>query len=180
MRIIFFILIVLSVSGCGNTIYIVRHAEKAAPARTEMQMMSTDVPLSAAGEKRAEALKEKLKNKRLRYIFSTNTLRTRSTAAPLLAIHPSMPLNLYSSRPDSSGKLISRLQEIRKGNILVVGHSNTIAGIANQLCGKKVADDLADHQYNFLFVLKRKGDRFVFKRKTYGEGNGEWAIGIGQ
>ncbi len=44
--------------------------------------MSSDVPLSDKGKERAEALKEVLKNKKIAYVFSTNTIRTKSTAQP--------------------------------------------------------------------------------------------------
>ena len=62
-------LLILLNSCNRNTFYIVRHAEKATAAPN----MSSDVPLSDAGEKRATALKELLKNKDVRFIFSTQT-----------------------------------------------------------------------------------------------------------
>ena len=66
----------LLLTACGHTYYVVRHAEKA----TQEANMSSDVPLSEAGQQRAVALKEALDNKKIAYVFSTNTIRTTTTA----------------------------------------------------------------------------------------------------
>lgn len=64
---------------------------------------------------------------------------------------------------------IKKLKAIKKGNVLVVGHSNTIDDIANKLCGKTVVPgDLKETQYDNLFVVRRKGKKFVFTNKKYG------------
>ena len=47
--------------SCSNTIYVVRHAEKAIAEPN----MSSDVPLSEKGKERAEGLKELLKTKKI-------------------------------------------------------------------------------------------------------------------
>ena len=78
------VLLVLFVSFSANSqnIFIVRHAEKAAPGPD----MKSDVSLSETGNQRAEALKEALQNEQIQAIYSTNTLRTRSTAAPTASL----------------------------------------------------------------------------------------------
>src|SRR5687767_8355694 len=64
--------------SCKTTTYfVVRHAEKAE------NTMSGDVPLSETGKQRADALKEALKKKGVGTIYSTNYVRTKSTAQPL-------------------------------------------------------------------------------------------------
>lgn len=160
-------LLLLLSASCSQKIYVVRHAEKETVGG---QMMSQDPPLTAAGKARAVALRETLRHKGIDFVFSTNTIRTISTAAPLNEMRGNTRIQLYSSKPDSLGAFISRLRKIRRGNILVVGHSNTIDDIANQLCGKIVVDgDLADAAYNNLFVIQRKGNHYFFSRKKYGE-----------
>jgi phosphohistidine phosphatase SixA len=155
--------------SCGNTYYIVRHAEKATGIDPGTMMTATDPPLSIEGEKRALKLKEMLSGKNIKFIFSTNTLRTISTAKPLKELFLNMPIRLYSSKPDSLDAFIQKLKSIRKGNVLVVGHSNTVDDIANKLCGKTVVPgDLKDNEYDNLFVVKRKGKGFVFKAEKYG------------
>lgn len=157
-----YFLLVLSVVlfSCGNTYYIVRHAEKATPMGN-----STDVPLTKEGEARAEALKAILEKKNVQQIYSTNTIRTKATAQPT-ADYFRLPVNIYGPRPDSA--FISLLKS-KKKNTLVVGHSNTVDDIVNMLCGdKKVNGDLPDAAYNKLFIVKRKGKGFVFKAEEYG------------
>ena len=61
-----------------TTYYIVRHAEK-----ETANTMTSDVSLSEIGKQRAEALKDLLQKENIKYIFSTNFMRTRSTAQPL-------------------------------------------------------------------------------------------------
>jgi broad specificity phosphatase PhoE len=155
-------------NSCGNTIYIVRHAEKAPVPAGTSQAMASDPPLSEAGLARANDLREELKNDNIRQIFSTNFKRTISTALPLSELN-NIHTMIYSSRKDSMDQFIQQLKRIKKGNILVVGHSNTIDDIANKLAGSVVvANDLAETQYDNLFILKRKGSKYKFDRKKYG------------
>jgi broad specificity phosphatase PhoE len=159
-----------SLGACGNTIYIVRHAEKEPVPAGSSQMMVSNPPLSEAGKMRSYALRDKLRHDHIRFIFSTNTTRTLSTAQPLNELLGSTRIELYSSKKDSADFFINQLKSIKRGNVLVVGHSNTIDDIANQLCGKTVVNgDLKDHQYDNLFVIKRKGSVYRFSRKKYGQ-----------
>jgi phosphohistidine phosphatase SixA len=110
-----------------------------------------------------------LGGKNIKNIFSTNTLRTISTAKPLKELFLNMPVQIYSSKPDSMDAFIQQLKSIRKGNVLIVGHSNTVDDIANKLSGKTVVPgDLKDNEYDNLFIIKRKGKGFVFKAEKYG------------
>ena len=159
-------IIVLSIifvfSSCSNSYYIVRHAEKA----TQEANMTSDVPLTAKGKQRAEALKEELKNKKIAYVFSTNTVRTKSTAQPT-ADYFHVPIEIYGPIPDSA--FISLIKS-KKKNTLIVGHSNTIDDIVNMLCSRKeVSGDLPDSEYNNLFIVKKKGKRYIFSSRKYGE-----------
>ncbi|HMU45845.1 MAG TPA: phosphoglycerate mutase family protein [Chitinophagaceae bacterium] len=148
--------------SCSNYYYIVRHAEKAAQG----QNMSSDVPLTEAGEQRAAALKEVLENKHIKSIYSTNTIRTKSTAQPTADFF-GLSINKYGPRPDSS---FINLLKSKKENVLIVGHSNTVDDIVNMLCGEaKIPNDLADHQYDNLFVVKRKGQKFTFLPQKFGK-----------
>ncbi len=163
----FILLIVLS--SCGNTIYIVRHAEKAAGIDPATMKTHTDPPLTLEGEERALKLKQMLSGKNIKHIYSTNTQRTISTAKPLKELFLGMPIQVYSSKPDSMDLFIQQLKNIKQGDVLVVGHSNTVDDIANKLAGSSVvAGDLKDSEYDNLFIIKRKGDKYTFKREKYG------------
>jgi len=169
MRLII-LLLSLVLFSCSNTIYVVRHAEKASGIDMASMKPSTDPPLTIEGEERALALKQLLGSKNVKHIFSTNTLRTTSTAKPLKELYLGMPIQIYSSRPDSMNTFIQRIKAIKKGDILIVGHSNTIDDIANKIAGSTVVPgDLDESIYDNLFILKRKGDKYVFTNGKYGK-----------
>jgi phosphohistidine phosphatase SixA len=155
----------LITTSCSQTIYVVRHAEKALPEGTST-MMKNDPPLSEAGKERAEALKEVLKTEKIGAIFSTNMKRTLSTAEPTRAYF-NLSVETYAPVPDSL--FIHRLKTTRK-NTLVVGHSNTVDDIVNRLCGAtNIPGDLQDSDYDNLFVLKKKGKKIYFENRKYGK-----------
>ncbi len=160
MRFILFFFISAFFLSCSQTYYVVRHAEKA----VQEPNMTSDVPLSETGKQRAEKLKDILKVKRIGLIYSTNTIRTQSTAQQT-ADYFKLPIATYLPKPDSA--FISLLKS-KKPNTLVVGHSNTVDDIVNMLCGeKKVAGDLKDTEYDNLYVIKRKGKNFFLKNAKY-------------
>ncbi len=163
------IAMVLGMAGCSsNKYFIVRHAEKAAVPKDSINMMANNPPLSEAGKVRAYVLRDELKNENIQHIFSTNTIRTISTAQPLKEGRGAVTIELYSSSKDSIDVFISKLRTIKK-NVLVVGHSNTVDDLVNKLCGRtEVAGDLGDGEYNNLFIVKRKGKRMIFQRRKYG------------
>ena len=160
MRLVSFVLWVF-LASCSHTYYVVRHAERATAAPN----MSSDVPLSDEGKQRAENLKNLLHTKKVSEIFSTNTLRTRSTVQPT-ADYFQLKTQLYGPRPDSA--FIQSLKT-KKKNVLVVGHSNTVDDIVNMLCGnQQVPGDLAETEYDNLFIVTKKGKKWTITRKKYG------------
>jgi len=155
---IFGILFLISCSRV--TYYVVRHAEK----ETQNANMTSDVPLSEKGQERAIALRNILQNKKIGYIFSTNTIRTRTTAT-LAAEYFDLPAQLYDPIPKDS--FINRLKSLDK-NVLIVGHSNTVDDIVNKLCGENILQDLQDSEYDNLFIVTKRGNHFIFSREKYG------------
>ena len=152
----------LILSSCTYKVYVVRHAEK-----------STSPPdnpvLSDAGTARALSLRETLRNKKIRYIYSTNTTRTQNTAAPLGEVLHIKTVT-YPARPDSN--FIKTLKS-NAANQLVVGHSNTIDDVVNMLVGSKaIPEDLLDAAYDNLYIVKMpksgKGNGRLESRK-YGK-----------
>jgi len=152
-----------SLLSCSHTVYVVRHAEKAAATDTTAKMMANDPPLSEAGKVRAIVLRDELGSKQIKHIYSTNTVRTRSTAEPL-STAIKINIGLYAN----IDSLISVIKSV-KGNTLVVGHSNTVDDIVNKLCGQtKIPADLKDGEYDNLFIVKLQGKKATFSRKRYG------------
>ncbi len=157
----FAFLLVLLTSCNRNTFYIVRHAEKATAAAN----MSSDVPLTEAGQQRAIALKNVLAKEKIESIFSTQTIRTTSTAKPLAELK-GITIQMYSPR-DTVDRFISRLKSIKKGSVLIVGHSNTVDDLVNKMMGQNLLTDLPETEYDNLFIVKRKGKKYLFERKKY-------------
>ena len=154
---------ILFLTSCGTTTYyVVRHAEKAAPTAN----MTSDVPLSEEGKQRAEALKDVLSGRKIQHIYSTNTIRTTATAKPLSEAI-AVPIQLYDLKDSAFAKQIKALP---KGNVLIVGHSNTVDDIVYGITGRKLFADLNDNQYGDLFIIVRKGKkRFEFTQSHFGK-----------
>ena len=151
----------ISLMSCTTTkFYVVRHAEK------ETNTMSGDVPLSETGRQRAEALKELLRDKKIGTVYSTNYIRTRSTAQPL-ADAVGVTVQVYDPRDSTFiNRIINTGNKDSEGNMLIVGHSNTIDDIVNKLMNATmVPGDLPESQYGDLFIVKTKGKKFSFEKK---------------
>lgn len=165
-KLILFLVITFILTSCSHTYYIVRHAEKASASPGTTMNTPDDPPLSDEGSKRAEALKEILKDKKIKRIFSTNTKRTRLTAEPVSKL-AGVSIETYGPRPDSA--FISLLKGI-SGNVLVVGHSNTVDDVVNGLVNQKTLSDLADSEYDNLFVVRYKrflGTKIRYERRKF-------------
>ncbi len=102
-----------------KTIYIVRHAEK--------QLVGDDPELAYVGGVRALKLSQILEKENIKHIFSTDYIRTKSTAKPT-AEKAGLSIEIYD--PKNHDALVEELRK-REGNTLVVGHSNTVSKLAN-------------------------------------------------
>ena len=165
-KIVFILIIITLVTSCSHTYYIVRHAEKAVPSAGATMNTTDDPFLCDAGEKRAQALKQILMDKNISHVFSTNTNRARLTAEPL-SKESRLTIQTYGPRPDSA--FIKQLKGI-KGNVLIVGHSNTVDEIVNGLTGDQKLSDLTDSEYDNLFVVRYKtffGKKVSYRREKY-------------
>lgn len=157
----FFCLIFLLL-GCGakqepKTIYIVRHAEKL--------LDKEDPLLNVAGTVRAKKLGQIMSDKEIAHVFSTNTLRTKATVQPLVDQN-GLEIEIYDAKKHDD--LVKELRN-RKGNVLVVGHSNTVHHLANYFVGKSEPyPELTDIEYNFIFVVSLNPDgTSLVGRKIY-------------
>ena len=137
-----------------TTYYISRHAERAGA-------MGNDPQLTPEGEKQAEDLKDYLQGKNIKAIYSTNFNRTRATAQPT-SQHFSLPINIYT--PQQANAMLDSLKAVNKNNILIVGHSNTVDDMVNQLMGASTMSDLAETEYGNLFIVRKKGGNYTFER----------------
>ena len=160
-NILFLLLSILILSACTaqnspKTIYIVRHAEK--------QLEGNNPELAYVGEVRAKKLAQILEKEAIKRVLSTDYNRTRNTAQPTAAA-AGLTLEVYD--PKNQETLVADLRA-SEGNVLVVGHSNTVSQLANAFVdeGEKFAD-LTDLEYDFIYIvtLEKNGAKVV--RKTY-------------
>ena len=156
---LFSFLLILGACTAQNspkTIYIVRHAEK--------QLEGQDPELAHVGGVRAKKLAQILEKEGIKRVLSTNFTRTRNTAQPTAAA-AGLVVEYYD--PKNQEAFVSDLRS-SEGNILVVGHSNTVSQLANAFVseGEKFAD-LTDLDYDFIYIvtLEKNGAKVV--RKTY-------------
>ncbi len=136
-----------------TTVYLVRHAEKAAAP-------AADPPLLEAGTKRAEDLARKLSTAGIKTISTSQFLRTKHTAEPLakqLGIANTMiPVKMDSMNTRQLApeylKQISDLIASSTGSVLIVGHSNTVPELIKAL-GGDIVPTIDDATYDDLFVV---------------------------
>jgi 2,3-bisphosphoglycerate-dependent phosphoglycerate mutase len=168
MRILL-LLLVVAFASCSQTIYVVRHGEKATPAANASQAEKGNPDLSAEGNARAIALQQRLGHAGIKSIYSTNYKRTIQTVTPL-ANATGLTIVTYHPSFDSLPAFAERIKSNRKGNIVIVGHSNTIDNITNTLVGSQmVLADIPETDYNNLFIITRKGKKYSFKAEKYGK-----------
>jgi broad specificity phosphatase PhoE len=145
MRRFIFLLLLLglfvSTAAAQSTLFLVRHAEKANSG-------GNDPDLSTAGHARADTLATMLKDAGLSAIYTTEFKRTQQTAAPVAKIMDLTPTIVPAK---DSAALIAKLRN-PGGNVLVVGHSNTIPELIKAL-GIATPISLADDDYDNLFVI---------------------------
>jgi phosphohistidine phosphatase SixA len=81
-----------------------------------------------------------------------------------------VPIQLYSSKTDSLTGFANKVKALKKSNVLIVGHSNTVDDIVNTIAGvKHVAADLKDAEYDNLFILKKRGKSYRFVNDKFGK-----------
>ncbi len=124
------------------TIFLVRHAEKAAAGDTK------DPGLSEAGQARAQSLATVLKDAGITAIYATEFQRTQQTAEPF-AKTAGLATVIVPAK-DTAG-LVTQLKAA-KGNVLLVGHSNTLPEILRAL-GVESPPTIDEADYDNLFVL---------------------------
>ncbi len=157
---LFFAVVLLFVSCSpkqnSKTIYIVRHAEK--------QLVGSDPQLAQSGQLRAKKLAQILVDKNIKHIYSTDYIRTRSTAAPT-AEAAGLTIEIYD--PKNHDALVEQIRTL-EGNVLVIGHSNTVNKLANYFVDKvEKYDDLTDLEYDFIFEVTLEGSSATVKKKLY-------------
>ena len=110
--------------------------------------MAADPDLSEAGRARAESLASALKDARVTAIYATEFKRTQQTAAPLAK---ALGLTVKVVTSKSAADLLKQLKA-EKGNVLVVGHSNTVPDVIKGL-GVTTPVTIGDDEFDNMFLV---------------------------
>lgn len=125
------------------TVYLVRHAEKAAATS------DPDVELSETGRASANALAHWIGQRPLDAVYSTHLRRTQQTAMPVAAARD---LDLRVLPASDTARLVERLRTRHcDQHVLAVGHSNTVPEIAAALGAEAFTID--ESEYGWVYVV---------------------------
>ena len=125
-------------------IYVVRHAEK--------ESESADA-LSALGKSRAACLATTLKDAKITAVFTSPYQRTQQTAAPTAE---EFKVTVKTIKSDDYQAIASAAGEAaRSGDVLIVGHSNTVPQIVKAVGNADVT--VGNSDYDWLFVIDKSG-----------------------
>jgi broad specificity phosphatase PhoE len=146
-----------------RAVIIVRHGEKAHTPKE-------NPPLSPAGEARAQALRDAVSQAGITTIITTEQVRTRATAAPLVAAqHPQEVVVPTSPNRQQHADAVAAAVRKSGGIVLVVDHQLTMPLIIAALGGPSV-QTVCDVEFSNLYILlPTDGKRFQLIRSHYGE-----------
>lgn len=134
----------IALAGETTTVIVLRHAEKAAEPLG-------DPVLSPQGIARAARLADLLGATPLAAIYSSDTQRTRQTAAPL-AVRQRLPVTVREGK-DIAGLLEDIGSRHIGRSVVVVGHSNTVPGIVSTLTRGRRTVTVGDDEYGRVFIV---------------------------
>ncbi len=126
-----------------TTFYFIRHAEK----RLDQ---GKDPELTVEGKQRARSWVNYFFLKDVDHVLSSDTQRTRNTAAPL-AQSKKLEIEIYDVT-NTNGKNL--LEKYRGKTVALYGHSNTINTYANDLQKDQVYQKLDEADYNSYFIVR--------------------------
>jgi broad specificity phosphatase PhoE len=136
-----------SSAAAQEVVYVARHAEQVADVE--------DPPLSEEGRARAWMLREFFRDAGLTAVYATELRRNTETGAMVTE-----PLGFEATlvRAASLDGLVARVQrEQPHGRVLIVGHSNTVPKILEEL-GYPNEITIDHHEFDNLFIVMPAAD----------------------
>jgi phosphohistidine phosphatase SixA len=146
MKVLGFAGVVLLISALAfsqetGKVFVVRHAEK--------QSNDADTPLSSKGLARAECLAQTLKDAHITAAIISQYQRTKQTAAQTVREFNAKEIAVEAKATE---QIVQTARESAKsGNVLVVGHSNTVPDVLAAFGTPGVT--IPDTSYDLLFIF---------------------------
>jgi phosphohistidine phosphatase SixA len=143
-------------------IYLVRHAEKENPN-------DPNSALSQQGFERANDLRDYFGDKQLQLIYVSTFIRTQQTSASTASAKNIIARKFDQQNIDTLNLMLIEFESLQIGNILVVGHTNSIPYLIKEFCGVDI-ELIAENDYNNLYTIaiSTKGLKHLFS-STYGQ-----------
>ena len=148
--VVLMLVVSVATAAAQPIVFIVRHAERADAGMASAKVPGADPDLSGAGVARANSLAAMLKDARIRTVITTEFKRTKQTAEPV-ATAAGVSLTVIDSK-DVTGLL--KTVRSSTGNVLVVGHSNTLPDVLKGL-GVTEPITVGEDEFDSLFVVTR-------------------------
>lgn len=154
MRKLVFILVLVAQFSLAQTkttnIYLIRHAEKADN--------SINPDLSQAGLQRAQHWNDIFSAVKFDAVYSTNYKRTEQTATPT-ATSQKISISHYEPKDLTVEKIKAHSGQ----TILIVGHSNTIPDLVNQLIGQNKYPMMEETEFGNLYLITSNGESINYQ-----------------
>lgn len=136
-------------SASTTTVFVLRHAE-------QVRDGSDDPPLSAAGEARAERLREVFgqggEGLTIDGIIVSGLRRSQDTARPLAAALGVPVVVVGAGDPGETAR--RALRDFHGGRVLVIGHGNTVPAIVEALSGS-IVPAMDETDFSTVYVVAR-------------------------
>ena len=162
--------VAVGVAACGTTasrapaaattsFILVRHAEKGTDD-------ARDPSLSDTGRARADRLAQLLHDQPLTAAYATAYRRTQQTAQPAAFDH-GVVVTIYEAKTPEAAFASQLRAAHARGTVLVVGHSNTVPGIAAALSGAAV-EAMQDDQFDRIYRVDiRRDGKATLSQRSY-------------
>lgn len=133
-------------TSAQDAAYVIRHTEK--------ELSGDDPAITEEGKARASAWAEMLAHVGLDVVFTSDAKRTQQTGA-IIAEKLGLPLSSVN-RADTAGLIDALSFDHEEDTVLVVGHTETIPGILENL-GAFEDIDISQTDFANLFILLQPG-----------------------
>jgi phosphohistidine phosphatase SixA len=146
------------------TIILLRHAEKDLSDELE----NADPELAPEGKRRAERLVGTIGKYKPQAIYSSNFKRTRYTVTPLAErINPRYRTMIQIYDHTNLNELVNKMLASGIRSIVVAGHNSTTPALANLLVKQNKYKQLAENEYDKIWIIKIKKGKVRDEVITY-------------